>query len=169
MPSLVAGRRRRHSLSRLALHAVRASHRPVPNRKLPDDVLALLHERVTSLDELKALLLLHGDASRRWTTSAVAMELGLPESWSEPALESLCEAELLVGQGKGSERQFSYRPATDALGVAVSSLAEIYEARRVDVIRVLSSKAVSRIRWTAARTIAEALVIKWKGRWTKDG
>jgi hypothetical protein len=140
----------------------------VANRKLPDDVLGLLHERVTSLEELKTLLLLHGDPSQRWTASIVAMQLGLPESWSEPALEKLCLAELLVGQGKGSEREFSYRPATDALGKAVSSLAEIYEVSRVDVIRILSSKAVSRIRFTAARTFAEALVIKWKGRWTKD-
>jgi hypothetical protein len=141
----------------------------VVSRKLPDDVLALLHERVTSLEELEALLLVHREPAKRWTVTDVATHLDLPESWSEPALEQLCAATLLVGEGRGTARQFTYRPATDALGAAVTSLAEIYETRRVEVIWVLSSKAVSRLRWTAARTFAEALVIKWNRRLTKDG
>ncbi len=129
-------------------------------RNIPNNVLALLHERIVGFDELKALLLVRSDASKIWTASSVAESLGLSASWSEAALENLCAGGLLVGNGQGLERQFSYRPVSTELESTVTSLAAIYGYRRIDVMRILSSKAMNRIRWAAVQAFASALVFR---------
>lgn len=142
----------------------------MPEHLIPPDVRTLLHERLAGLDELEVLLLVRGDASHGWTASEVAERLGLPESSSDAALESLCMAALLVldGGGGGAERRYAYRPGTPELDGAVTSLAEIYGERRLEVMRILSNHALDRIRSAAARTFADAFVISRNGR-KKDG
>lgn len=127
-------------------------------RSIPYEVRALLQRHVDSLEKLEALLLVRSDASERWTAATVATQLGLPESWSEPALESLCAAELLVARREGTERCFSYQPASTTLAAAVTLLAEIYGDRRALIVRLLNSKAVNRIRRAAVR----AFRIGWR-------
>jgi hypothetical protein len=129
-------------------------HRLQP--EIPQAVLALLHERLAGLDELEALLLVRGASSRMWTASAVAAELLLPTAWSEPALERLSAAGLLVGAGEGAERRFSYHPATPELEAAVAALAEAYGRHGLDVLRILNAKAFDRIR-SAVRTLGDAI------------
>lgn len=142
----------------------------MPGRDIPSDVLALLQDRLAGLDELEVLMLVRSDAPRRWTAAAVADRLGLPESSSDAALDSLCAAQLLVADGGagGAERQYGYGPATPELERAVTSLADVYEERRLEVMRILSDSALERIRSAAARTFADAFVIgRSKGK--KDG
>lgn len=124
---------------------------------LPFDVLAFLQERITGTDELEALLLVRSDTSRGWTAAAVAGLLGRPESWAGPALEGLCEAELLVEDGSDEEQRFWYRPVTPALESVVRVLSGLYDERRADVLRVLNENAVERIRAAAARTFGGVL------------
>jgi hypothetical protein len=127
-------------------------------RDIPDDVWNLLQDRITGLDELKTLLLVSGDPSKSWTASSVAAHLGTRTLWIDVVLAKLCAAGLLVGEGEEAERRFWYRPDTPALAAAVGSLAEIYDHQRVNVILILSHKAMNRIRQAAFRTFAGALV-----------
>lgn len=131
---------------------------------LPFHVLAFLQQRITGVDELDALFLVRGDTKEAWTANTVAVCLGRTESWSRPALERLCEAELLVGRGPEPERRYAYRPATPALEDTVTALARIYEAQRTDVLRVLNDDAVERIRAAAARTFTEAIGVQKQRR-----
>jgi hypothetical protein len=142
----------------------------VPDRHIPDEVLALLQERLAGLDELEVLLFVRRDATQRWTASAIAKQLGRPESSTESALESLQGASLAVadGGGGGAEREFSYGPATTDLEAAVTLLADLYRERPLDVMRILSNSALDRIRSAAARTFADAFLIGRNGR-KKDG
>lgn len=142
----------------------------MPERHIPNDVLALLEERLAGLDELEVLLLVRGDTSQSWTPSEVAERLGVPVSSSDAALESLCKAGLLVpsGGGGGAERRYAYGPGTPELDQTVASLADIYMERRLEVMRILSNSALERIRSAAARTFADAFVIGRSGR-KKDG
>lgn len=127
-------------------------------RDIPDDVSSLLQERISGLDELKTLLLVSSDASKRWTASSVAAHFGRRTLWMEVVLEKLCATALLVGEGDGSERRFVYRPDTPTLDAAVRSLAEVYDTQRVNVVLMLSNKAMDRIRQAASRSFACALV-----------
>lgn len=139
-------------------------------RDIPSDVMAFLQERLAGLDELEVLLLVRSDASRGWTASEIADRLGLPASSSDGALEKLCTAELLVidGGGGGAELRYAYRPVTPKLDGVVTTLADLYGDRRLEVMRILSDSALERIRSAAARTFADAFVIGRNGR-KKDG
>lgn len=137
-------------------------------RPIPDDVLALLHDRLAGLDELETLLLVRRDAGRGWTAAEIAERLGLPESSSAAALASLCRASLLGAQGAGAVPRYVYRPHEPELERTVSSLAEVYADRRLEVMRILSISALDRIRSAAARTFADAFVIGRHGR-KQDG
>jgi hypothetical protein len=138
----------------------------VPDSYIPPDVLTLIHERLAGLDELEVLLLVRGGAVHGVSATEVADRLGLPVSSSEAALVSLCSASLLVhdGGGGGAERRYAYRPGTPELDGAVSSLAAIYGERRLEVMRILSNSALDRIRSAAARTFADAFVIRRNGQ-----
>lgn len=145
----------------------------MPERHIPPDVLALLRERLAGLEELEVLLLVRGDASRGWAASDVADRLGLPGSSGDAALEQLVKAGLLVidGGGGGAERRYAYRPGTRELDAVVTSLAEVYGERRLEVMQILSGQALGRIRSAAARTFADAFLIRngsQKGR-KQDG
>lgn len=142
----------------------------MPERYIPDDVLTLIQERLAGLDELEVLLLVRREAPQGLSATEVADRLGLPVSSSDAALASLCSVSLLVseGGGGGAERRYAYRPDTPELDAVVSSLATVYQERRLEVMRVLSNLALDRIRTAAARTFADAFVIGRNGR-KKDG
>jgi len=152
-----------------SLQAKRAVIEVVSPQDLPFHVLDLLQHRIFGVEELEALLLVRSDATARWTASAVAARLERPESWSSPALEGLCAAELLVGEGPEERRRYAYRPATPELDASVTLLASLYEERRVDVLRVLNDKAVERIRIAAAKTFSAALEDKRKRGRKRNG
>jgi len=128
----------------------------VSPQDLPFNILAFLQERIAGTSELAALFLVRSDALRGWSAAAVAEQLELPESWAGPALEGLCDAELLVADETETEQRFWYRPATPALESVVTVLSEIYDDQRSDVLRILSDKAVERIRAAAAKTFSGA-------------
>jgi hypothetical protein len=132
----------------------------VPLRELPDDVWLLLQDRITGLDELKALLLASGDPSKSWTVSAIGKHLGTRTPWTETVLEKLCAAALLVTEGEGPARRFSYRPQTPDLAAAVSTLATIYDDNRTKIVSILSHNAMTRIRQSAFHTFAGAWMTK---------
>jgi hypothetical protein len=135
----------------------------VLNDPLPSDVLALVRERVLSLDDLKVLLLLRDDASKPWTASTLAAQLALPEAWTEGLLEDLRAAALLAADGNETERQFVYRPATPDLEATVARLAQMYDERPADVIRTLNDGALQRVRRAASRAFPEAFERRNKG------
>jgi hypothetical protein len=151
-------------LSRVSCFERKGLRKTVSPQDLPFDVLAFLQERIAGTDELAALLLVRSDASRGWTAAAVAEQLELPKSWAGPALEGLCDAELLVEDGTDGEQRFWYRPVTPALESVVAVLSGIYEEQRTDVLRILNENAVDRIRAAAARTFVGAFEGKKHGK-----
>ncbi len=131
--------------------------------EISPEVLSLLHERLTGLHEIKALLLLQRDSSRVWSPSAVAAELHWPDDWGKNALVNLAAAGLLVGAGDG----FSYRPTTPELDTTVAALAEIHGEDGLDVIRILNSQAFDRIR-SAVSALGDVIAAA-KSRTDTDG
>jgi len=62
----------------------------------------------------------------------------------------------------GLNASWRYSPDSGRLDGAVAGLADLYHRRRFDVIRVLTDFAMQRIRDSAARAFADALVIRKK-------
>lgn len=129
---------------------------------IPQDVLELLRERVGSLEQLEALLLLHREPAHAWSLPELADELSLPTGMLASELDALVAAGLVAhAQGR-----WTYAPREAASGESVARLAALYPVRRLEVLRLLSDLAVQRIRGSAARAFADSFVI---GRRKKDG
>jgi hypothetical protein len=139
-----------------------ASTDSVSEPKIPNEVLSLLHERLSGLHEIKVLLLLHGDPSRTWSAPAVAEALRWPEPWAGTALENLAAAGLVVGIGDGLERRFSYLATTIELDAAAGVLADIHGEDGLQLMRILNSSALDRVR-SAAATLGD-VIARAKGR-----
>lgn len=137
-----------------------------------EEVGAFLRERVESFEQLEILLLLHRDQNESWTAANVAAELRLSQGLAGDALDHLCRGNLLdVRVGKDS-LVFRYAAGTPELVAAVDRLARAYRERRIDVLRLLSTQAVDRVRTSAIRLFADAFLIggsKTKKEGKKDG
>lgn len=128
---------------------------------IPDDLGQLLRERVASLEVLEAMLLLRRDPTRSWPADELSERLSIPENLLEPVLGELVRHGLLAT----TDQRWRYAPRTPELAADVDRLAVLYDERRLEVMRLLSAHALERIRDSAARTFADAFVIKRK----KDG
>ena len=67
-----------------------------------------------------------------------------------------------------AEREYEYGPQTPQLERLVGTLAEVYDERRSEVMRILNDSALDRIRSATARTFSDAFVIGKNGG-KKDG
>lgn len=126
------------------------------------DVVELLRERVGSLEQLEALLMLHREATRAWTLAEIAERLSVSALMLEAELDALVAAGLVVRR----DGRWAYAPRDARSSEIVARLAALYPVRRLEVLRLLSDLAVQRIRGSAARAFADSFVI---GRRKKDG
>ncbi len=120
---------------------------PVPmNTVIPADALELLKERVHSLEQLDALLLLHGERERSWQLAEIALAVNESREMVAEALRALVAAELVAARGEDSQYLWRYAPSSRRLDEQVGALAEICKDRRVDVVRFMLSYSLQRIR-----------------------
>jgi hypothetical protein len=126
---------------------------------IPDDVRALLLDRISGFESLELLLLFCADPGRAWTARTAAEHLRLPINMVEPALEALVAHEL-VGQSGDAASGHVFHPATDALRATCETLSRLYADDRTRVIMLMSRLAFERIRRTTARAFADAFRIR---------
>ncbi len=130
---------------------------------LPEDVRALLHERIESYEQLEVLLLLRREPDEAWTITGLAARLHLREELICSALEGLETAGLVAVTGVAPAPHFAYRPASSGLDAATDRLDREYAQRPIRIIRLMSANAIERVRTAALHTFADAFVLNKKG------
>lgn len=116
-----------------------------PELVLTETMKEFVAASIRSLEELEVLLALR--ALRQSSTSAeLSATLHMLEDLVEAALQNLASSSILTRQGSGARASYAYAPATEALRLAVDELARACETHRVDVIMLISSKAIERVR-----------------------
>jgi DNA-binding IclR family transcriptional regulator len=103
-----------------------------------------------SIDHLDALLLLARDESRTWTSQEAAGALYCAPQSCEKALTDLVR----FGLAELEASAYRYRPATDTLRVAVSSLETMNRERPVSLIREIYRESPS------ARSFSDAFRLR---------
>jgi hypothetical protein len=129
--------------------------------RIPDDVRALLVERIHSFEQLEALLLLRREPRQSWDAHSVSVALKMTVEASIEALDQL-RASRLVAEQPGPQRQFRYSPGERALDVTVGRLVVVYDEARLEIIRLMNRNAVDRLRSSAIRTFADSFLFKKK-------
>jgi hypothetical protein len=130
----------------------------VQNARIPDDVRRFLQDHVDSHEKLSALLLLRRRQERTWTSAEAAAELTIAESGLEQALDELC-ASGLVSRAAAGQYRYAAAPELDALA---ASTAQWLQNCPVEMVQLLSENAMQRVRSSAARTFAEAFLLRSK-------
>lgn len=133
---------------------------------ISDDLVEFLRRRIGSLEELECLLLLRRTGERRWASFEIARELGIPESMVDATVVAMQASGLIAADGDPGAVRWRYQPRAPEIGRLVEELARVYEERRLEVLRILSAQAMTRLRGSAARAFADAFVI---GRKKNDG
>jgi len=134
------------------------------NDVIPSDVLELLRECVPSFEGIEALLFLRSEAHREWPSLYISEKLVIPVAVLEISLDVLADRGLIARNAGSTDVTWRYAPADTSRDDVVTKLADLYEARRLDVMRVLTDLAVKRIRGQAARVFADSFVIQRKKR-----
>ncbi len=142
------------------------SDEPAERERLPEDVLALLRERIESYEELETLLALERLRGADKTAEELGAAVHVGAALIEHALRSL-EARALIERGTpaaGSARElelrYLYAPATPELDGAVRALARLYVEQPLSIIKVMSENAIQRVRTGAARAFADAFILR---------
>lgn len=133
---------------------------PAPDR-VPDDVRALLSERIESYEELEILLALERARGSGKTPEELSTTLRVGASLVDPALRAL-ELHGLIAHRSAPEREarYLYEPATPALDGAVRALAKVYREQPIPIIRLMSENAIQRVRTGAVRAFADAFILR---------
>jgi hypothetical protein len=135
----------------VSLHQIRsttAKFDPTPRdasmpSDLPGDVHQFLSEYIQSISQLELLLLLRGNAEKRWTVEDAAKELYTPVSMTLPMLESLRAIGLLSSGDSGA--WYQYAPKSEDLQKLVENLAQLYIERRVTIINTIYSGPLQKL------------------------
>jgi hypothetical protein len=113
----------------------------VPSSAVPDIVKRLIAERIDSVPELEAVLLLREHPEREWTPSEAGQRLYVSTTVAAHVLAKLAEDGLIAG----SEAGYRYAPG-DELANAVDRLAETYAHHLVEVTRMIHTKPAESVR-----------------------
>jgi hypothetical protein len=128
---------------------------------LPEDVRAMLHERIESYEQLEILLLLRRERYEEWTVTGLAARLHVREELIGLALEGLRTAGLVAITGAAPAPRFAYyRPVSSDLDAAASRLDREYAERPIRIIQLMSANAIERLRTAALHTFADSFVLR---------
>jgi hypothetical protein len=108
-------------------------------------VQAFIAERIRSVIELEALLLLQANPSREWSAEDLARELRIDPAFAAAELAELAGAGLIVGVSNSPTR-YHYAPRTPELDSGARELAVAYVSRRVSVIQLIFAKPADPVR-----------------------
>jgi hypothetical protein len=128
---------------------------------------ALLRDHIESFEQLEILLLLHRRRGDILDTDAISTEVKLDFDTVTETLGHLCRARLVV-RVEGEARCFRYGPDRPALDEAVGNLAESYAENRLEVINLMNTNAIERVRTSAMRAFANSFLLGGGGK-KKDG
>jgi hypothetical protein len=112
---------------------------------IPADIRQFVLDRIDSIGELEALLLLRNSPDTWWEDAAVAQRLYLGTEQGRSILAKLETAELLISQGEGPSRRWRYRPQSGDLREMVDRLAYYYTKHLVPVSNLVHEKSKIRI------------------------
>jgi len=113
---------------------------------IPSDIRRFVLDRIDSIAELEALLLLRNSPDTWWEDSAVAQRLYLEVEQGREVLVRLEAAELLISQDGPPYGGWRYRPRSGDLREMVDRLAYYYTKHLVPVSNLVHDKSKSRIK-----------------------
>lgn len=114
----------------------------MPDEPIPNTVRWVIAERIDSVPELEAILLLRDDPTRAWNAEEAGQRLYVSTNVASHVLGVLSERGFFVRAGD----RYRYQPESPRLGVVVDQLAIAYARQLVAVTQMIHSKPSQNLR-----------------------
>jgi hypothetical protein len=111
---------------------------------IPDDIARFILEKVDSVAQLEALLLLHNNSEKQWSVRALAARLYVDEEQTARLLSDLCRQGLAV-EIPSKPPLYQYQPSSIQLRQMVDRVAEFYSKHLVPITNLIHSKPKTRL------------------------
>jgi predicted transcriptional regulator len=122
--------------------------------QIPANVLQFIAERIDTVPQLEALLLLWENAQRSWAEDEVAGRIYVSRAAATQILQSLQRQNLVTSESAQSTR-YQYNPQWDPTGQVMPEVAAAYSRHLVQLATFIHSRAS-----TAVREFARAFDLK---------
>src|SRR5665213_1412496 len=126
---------------------------------VPEDVRTFLSERIESYEQLEILLLLRRQ-NTGWTVQRLSSHLKISPSLTEAAVADLLSRGLVDSPLGPSQVRYTGGSRGPELEVTIARLADVYAARPIEIIRLMTANAIERVRTAALRTFVDAFVLR---------
>ena len=111
---------------------------------IPADIAQFILEKIDSVAEMEALLLLHRSPGQEWDVAAVAKRLYVDDRQAHAALARLVEEKLLVTRPNDPTR-FLCSSGAPELKTLFDRVSEVYSKQLVPVTNLIHSKPKTRV------------------------
>jgi hypothetical protein len=111
---------------------------------IPDDVAQFILDKIDSVAQMEALLLLRSDPREEWSLEALAKRLYIAESETTQVLSRLC-SEGLVVTIMSEPLRYRYEPSSTEIRQMADRLADVYSKHLVPVTNLIHTKPKTRV------------------------
>jgi hypothetical protein len=127
---------------------------------LPGDVQAFLRLRIETYEQLELLRLLHREPAKHWSATELGEQLRISPELAEAAAQALQAAGLADRSSTAPVIHYNYYQADPLTNATVDRVLELYRDQPLQILKLMSSNAIERVRTAALRTFADAFVLK---------
>ena len=111
---------------------------------IPDDIARFVIEKIDSVAQLEALLLLRGNREKEWSVQALAARLYIGEEQTAHLLLGL-NTQGFVAAKPAEPQVFRYQPVSAELDQGLARVAEFYAKHLVPITNLIHSKPKPRV------------------------
>jgi len=126
---------------------------------IPEAVRALLSDRIHTYEQLETVVLLFRRSDQQWTAAMVSDELRLSTEAAREALQGLAAQSVLRVTSEASTLRYVWEPD---LQPVVDNLIRIYDENRLELMSIMTTNAIERMRTGALRAFANAFLLGGK-------
>ena len=128
----------------------------MPSDEIPEPTQRFLFEQIHSFEELEVAVLLNRNSAQRWTAQSIATELKITVNLVDDALKALRNRGIVEVLTEGGT---PFHAASKDYKAQLSELVAIYESHRLEIVMLMSTNAIERVRTGAIRTFADCFFV----------
>jgi transcription initiation factor IIE alpha subunit len=128
----------------------------MPSDEIPEPIQRFLFELIHSFEELEVVVLLNRNSAQRWTAQSIADQLKIAVNLVDDALEALRNRGIVAVVTEGGA---NFHVASEDYKPQLSELVTLYERHRLEIVMLMSTNAIERVRTGAMRTFADCFFV----------
>lgn len=105
---------------------------------IPEDVAQFILEKIDSVAQMEALLLLRGNPEEKWSLEAIAERLYISEAQAAEVVARLCADGIFIAQ-EGERLFYRYQPGSPELRHMLDRVTDLYKNHLVPVTNLIHS------------------------------